>query len=74
MIYFFAGLITGAVLAVIPVLARRRRVNTPASEENASSEDVARLNAKKEERAKLLQELERQYDQMMRYTGKEQRT
>ena len=73
MIYFFAGLITGAVLAVIPVLARRR-VNTPASEENASSEDVARSNAKKEERAKLLQELERQYDQMMRYTGKEQRT
>ena len=72
MIYFFAGLITGAVLAVIPVLARRR-VNTPASEENASSEDV-RSNAKKEERAKLLQELERQYDQMMRYTGKEQRT
>lgn len=73
MIYFFAGLITGAVLAVIPVLARRR-VNTPASEEDAPSEDVVRSNAKKEERAKLLQELERQYDQMMRYTGKEQRT
>lgn len=73
MIYFFAGLITGAVLALIPVLARRR-VNTPASEEDASSEDVERSNAKKEERAKLLQELERQYDQMMRYTGKEQRT
>lgn len=73
MIYFFAGLITGAVLAAIPVLARRR-VNTPAIEDNASSEDVVRSNAKKEERAKLLQELERQYDQMMRYTGKEQRT
>lgn len=72
MIGFIAGVFVGAVVAVFALAIVK--AGQHADEENtAPSADEARLNAKKKERADRLAELERQHDNMMNYTGKEQK-
>ena len=71
MIYFFAGFATGAVTALFSAYCMNK-AKTKAAGEKEISQKEARLNAEKEERAELLKKLERQFDNMMKYTGKEQ--
>lgn len=72
MMVFFLGIATGAVLALISVFYIRK-ANTCTEPEKALSEDEKRLNAEKQRRAERLKELDRQFDNMMNYHGKEQK-
>ena len=72
---FFLGFITGAALVLIPVVYRQRE-NARADKKKATSAHEESLNGRNDDGTtdrELLQELNRQFNQMMRYTGKEQR-
>ena len=72
MIYFFAGFATGAVTALFSAYCWHK-AKTKAVEIKEPSPQEARLNAEKKTREELLKELERQFDNVMSYTGKEQK-
>lgn len=72
MIYFFTGFATGAVTALISCVCLYK-AKTKAETKTAPSAEEIRLNAEKEARAKVLAELDRQWNNMLNYTGKEQR-
>ena len=72
MIYFFAGFATGAVTALFSVFClHKAKVKEKETEENTCHSD--RSNKEKEERERREREEQRQHENMMRYTGKEQR-
>lgn len=72
MISFFAGVLTGAVVAVFAMVLVRR--GTLDDDEIAGTRaESARLNDEKKAREDWLKEQERQFDNVMKYTGKEQR-
>ena len=71
MIYFvvFAiGALTGVILTVY-----LGKVNAQTKETGEPTREQERLNIAKQEREKLLKELQRQYENLMSYNGKEQR-
>lgn len=72
MIWFIAGIAIGAVMGVfVTTLVSARK---PMPEENEGNmADSERLKREKQQRAEMLKEQERQFDMMMRYTGKEQK-
>ena len=72
MTLFLLGMLAGAVLAMVFVFATSKS-NSRKQEPEATSAKQERLNSRDKQREEMLKELERQYDQMMRYTGKEQR-
>lgn len=72
MIGFFAGLLTGTVVAVVTLSLLHSGRHEEAAMQATSSEQSG-LNSPEGEAAKLQKELERQFVQMMQYTGKEQR-
>jgi len=72
MIEYFAGILTGAVLAMAFILPSRK-ANTKAEEKGTDKALTERLNAEKRARAERIAEQERQHENMMNYTGKEQR-
>jgi len=69
MIYFFAGLLTGVVLA----LAAVRYLGRTNTQPEAISDEQAGLNSEEEDAKEMLAELNRQFVRVMQYTGKEQR-
>ena len=72
MISFIAGALTGAVVAVFAMVLVRR--GTLDDDEIAGTKtEYARLNDEKKAREDWLKEQERQFDNVMKYTGKEQR-
>lgn len=73
MISFIAGALTGAVVAVFAMVLVRR--GTLDDDEIAGTKtESARLNSEKKERQEWLKEQNRQHDNMMNYTGKDQRS
>lgn len=72
MIQFIAGIATGAVMAFIAV-KYVGSTNTNREEKQEMSAEQERLNAEKLERRRHLEKLEEQFNNMMEYTGKEQR-
>ena len=75
MIGFFIGLACGAGVAVAAYVLFHLfwHENTSMDETAENKAEIERLNREKNERAKLLRELDRQFDNMMKYTGKEQK-
>ncbi len=69
---FFAGMLTGAVLALISVWYLKQ-TDTHQEETEETSAESERLNREKRERARIIKEQERQHNNMMTYTGKEQK-
>ena len=70
---FIAGALTGAVVAVFAMVLVRR--GTLDDDEIAGTKtEYARLNSEKKERQEWLKEQNRQHDNMMNYTGKDQRS
>lgn len=72
MIWFFAGVATGSVLSFLVYSLMVTAKHADEARETVQA-DTGRLNEDKTEREKMLRELERQYDMMMRYNGKEQK-
>ena len=72
MIYFFAGFATGAVTALFSAFCLYK-AKTKADTKTAVDAEEMRSNAEKKAREEMLAELERQYHNMMNYTGKEQK-
>lgn len=75
MIGFFIGLACGVGVAVVAhvlfQIGEHENISMEDKEQNRAESE--RLNKEKKERAKLLRELDRQFDNMMKYTGKEQK-
>lgn len=69
MIEFIAGTLCGSVLALSAVFAARAYPSKRKSEQS----DTGRLNGEQIERERWLQEQQRQHENMMNYTGREQR-
>lgn len=72
MIYVFVALIGGAVGACIAVYFLGNRFPRP-EEKTETRADSDNLNKEQSDRADRLKELERQHENMMNYTGKEQK-
>ena len=68
---FFAGMLTGAVVALFSGYCLHK-AKTKAKAETAPSGEEARLNEDKKRRAERLKELDRQFDNLMNYKGEEQ--
>lgn len=72
MINLLAGLVIGAILGLFT--AALLNVASRTDDEKAPSAVMEeRLNGEKKDRAQMLKEQERQFDNMMRYTGEEQK-
>lgn len=71
MINFFAGILTGAAVALFSAFCLHK-AKTKATENAEPTHDEKRLNAEKKQRAERLKELDRQFDNMMNYKGEEQ--
>ena len=65
---FIAGIVTGALLALVSVWYVRH-TDEPTSEEQAKE---PRSN-EREEHERFVKEQQRQFDKLMQYTGKDQR-
>jgi hypothetical protein len=72
MIKFLVGIVVGAVAAIVALKYGWRQDTTPANKTETSA-DSERLNKQQKEREQFLKEQERQHENMMNYTGKEQR-
>ena len=75
MIHFIAGVLTGSVLTVA-AMCLFRAGNIQGNETPENNAEQGGLNSTQEdaeERAKELKELQRQYSNMMAYTGKNQK-
>ena len=68
---FFAGMLTGAVVALFSEFCLHK-AKTKAKAETAPSGEETRLNDEKKRRAERLKELDRQFDNLMNYKGEEQ--
>ena len=68
---FFAGMLTGAVVALFSTFCLHN-AKTKAKAETAPSGEEACLNEEKKRRAERLKELDRQFDNLMNYKGEEQ--
>ena len=72
MINLLAGLVIGAILGLF--IAALLNVARRTDDEKAPSAVMEeRLNGEKKDREQMLKEQERQFDNMMRYTGEEQK-
>lgn len=72
MINLLAGLVIGAILGLF--IAALLNVARHTDDEKAPSAVMEeRLNGEKKDREQMLKEQERQFDNMMRYTGEEQK-
>jgi len=72
MIYFLAGLVAGVLTAFASHFIFGKG-NTKAEPEHENTAAQKRLEREKRERAEHLKELDRQFDNMMAYIGKEQK-
>jgi hypothetical protein len=72
MIAFIGGMFTGAVLGIIAValVSVGRHKEVPNTENSADSDS---LNEEKRRRAERKADLDKQFDNLMAYTGKEQK-
>lgn len=72
MIGFVIGLLTGGTVALVAfaALIAGKHADEHITENRP---DSARLNKRKEERAKFLEEQEQQFHNLMQYTGKDQK-
>ena len=68
---FFAGMLTGAVVALFSGYCLHK-AKTKAKAETAPSGEEVRLNEEKKRRAERLKEQDRQFDNLMNYKGEEQ--
>ena len=71
-VYFSMGLITGAVLALV-VYFRVDKADMGHEETKGNKADSERLNSERKAREQWLKEQNRQHDNLMSYTGKEQK-
>jgi hypothetical protein len=69
MIYFIAGIATGAVIGLVSMFYLLNG-NDKGTDETP---EETRSNIAKQEREKLMKELQRQYENLMSYNGKEQK-